>query len=417
MTLPVRIAQLSCGPEYSGIQHEIDAAAREVGGEIFYPDIALKDIRRDFDAFGLDVRSPDLKLAIARAIALVEGRVEADAVFIATCFRCAEAAIVRNELRRYINEHSKLPVVSYSFTERTTAGTLLTRMEALTTIARRRALLARETQKGITLGLDSGSATTKAVVMKDNKIIGTGWQPTTEVLKSAQEVIAHALEEAGITREEVQAVGTTGYGRFLVGKEIHADLIQEELTVNSKGAVYLANRQHGPATVIDIGGMDNKAISVMDGIPGVFTMGGICAGASGRFLEMTAKRLGVDITELGPLSMKGFGERVPMNSYCIVFGTQSLVNALAAGSTREDVAAAACHSVAEQVFEQQLQEIDIKEPVIMVGGTSLIEGLVFAMGELLQTKIVCTAVFSVYRGCRIGAACVGIYKGRLDAGH
>jgi len=388
MTPPVRIAQLSCGADYSGVQREIDEAAHEVNGEIFFPDIALKDIRRDFDAFGLDVRSPDLKLAIARAKALVEGRVEADAVFIATCFRCAEAAIVRNELRRYINENSKLPVVSYSFTERTTSGTLLTRMEALTTIARRRALLARETQQGITLGLDSGSATTKAVVMKDNKIIGTGWQPTTEVLKSAHAVIDTALSEAGITMKEVQAIGTTGYGRFLVGKDINADLIQEELTVNSKGAVYLADRQHGPATVIDIGGMDNKAIAVMDGIPGTFTMGGICAGASGRFLEMTAKRLGVDITELGPLAMKGFGGRVPMNSYCIVFGTQSLVNALAAGSTREDVAAAACHSVAEQVFEQQLQEVDIKEPVIMVGGTSLIEGLVHAMGELLQTKVV-----------------------------
>jgi putative methanogenesis marker protein 15 len=388
MTPPVRIAQLSCGPEYSGVQHEIESAAKAVNGEIFFPDIALKDVRRDFDAFGLDVRSPDLKLAIARAKALVDGRVEADAVFIGTCFRCAEAAIVRNELRHYIHEHSKLPVVSYSFTERTTAGTLLTRMEALTTIARRRALLARETQQGITLWVDSGSSTTKAVVMKDNQIIGTGWQPTTEVLKSARNVIDHALAEAGIPLKEVQAIGSTGYGRFLVGKEINADLIQEELTVNSKGAVYLADRQHGPATVIDIGGMDNKAISVMDGIPGVFTMGGICAGASGRFLEMTAKRLGVEITELGPLSMKGFGGRVPMNSYCIVFGTQSLVNALAAGSTREDVAAAACHSVAEQVFEQQLQEVDIKEPVIMVGGTSLIEGLVHAMGELLQTKIV-----------------------------
>lgn len=388
MTPPVRIAQLSCGADYSGVQHEIDDAAHEVNGEIFFPDIALKDIRRDFDAFGLDVRSPDLKLAIARAKALVEGRVEADAVFIATCFRCAEAAIVRNELRRYINENSKLPVVSYSFTERTTSGTLLTRMEALTTIARRRALLARETQQGITLGLDSGSATTKAVVMKDNKIIGTGWQPTTEVLKSAHAVIDAALSEAGITMKEVEAIGTTGYGRFLVGKDINADLIQEELTVNSKGAVYLADKQHGPATVIDIGGMDNKAIAVMDGIPGTFTMGGICAGASGRFLEMTAKRLGVEITELGPLAMKGMGGRVPMNSYCIVFGTQSLVNALAAGSTREDVAAAACHSVAEQVFEQQLQEVDIKEPVIMVGGTSLIEGLVHAMGELLQTKVV-----------------------------
>jgi putative methanogenesis marker protein 15 len=387
MTAPVRIAQLSCGPEYSGVQQEINEAAKAVNGEIFFPDIALKDIIRDFDAFGLDVRSPDLKLAIARARALVEGRVDADAVFIATCFRCAEAAIVRNELRRYIHNNSKLPVVSYSFTERTTAGTLLTRMEALTTIARRRALLAREAQQGITLGVDSGSSTTKAIVMKDNRIVGKGWQPTTEVLKSAQDVIEHALTEAGIRRDEIQAVGTTGYGRFLVGKEIRADLIQEELTVNSKGAVYLADRQHGPATVIDIGGMDNKAITVQDGIPGTFTMGGICAGASGRFLEMTAKRLGVDITELGPLAMKGLSKRVPMNSYCIVFGTQSLVNALAAGSTREDVAAAACHSVAEQVFEQQLQEVDIKEPVLMVGGTSLIEGLVCAMGELLQVKI------------------------------
>ncbi|MCM2464712.1 methanogenesis marker 15 protein [Methanoculleus oceani] len=388
MSRKVRIAQLSCGPEYSGVQKEIYEAAESVDAEVFFPDIALADVERAVDAFGLDVRSADLKLMIARGKALVEGKVDADGVFIGTCFRCAEAAIVRNELRRYIHEHSRLPVVSYSFTERTTSGTLLTRMEALTTIARRRALLAREEQTGITMGVDSGSSTTKAVVMKDNEIVGTGWHPTTEVIKSAESAVADALEMAGLTREDIQAIGTTGYGRFLIGKHLGADLIQEELTVNSKGAVYLAGHQRGASTVIDIGGMDNKAISVLDGIPGTFTMGGICAGASGRFLEMTAKRLGVDITELGPLAMKGMGKNVPMNSYCIVFGTQSLVNALAAGSSREDVAAAACHSVAEQVFEQQLQEIDIKEPVIMVGGTSLIEGLVYAMGQLLQTEIV-----------------------------
>jgi len=384
----VRIAQLACGPEYSGVQKEIDTAAAAVDAEIFFPDLKLADLRQSFDEFGLNVRSPDLKLAIARAKALVEGRVEADAVFIATCFRCAEAAIVRNELRRFIHENSSLPVVSYSFTERTTSGTLLTRMEALTTIARRRALLAREVQQGLTMGIDSGSSTTKAVVMRDNEIIGTGWLPTTAVIESADEAIRRAITEAGVSRDEIEAVGTTGYGRFLVGEHVKANLIQEELTVNSKGAVFLADSQRGPSTVIDIGGMDNKAISVQDGIPGTFTMGGICAGASGRFLEMTSKRLGVDITELGPLAMKGLSRKVPMNSYCIVFGTQSLVNALAAGSSPEDVAAAACHSVAEQVFEQQLQEVDIKEPVIMVGGTSLIQGLVRAMEELLQTKIV-----------------------------
>jgi putative methanogenesis marker protein 15 len=398
----VRVAQISCGPEHSGVQKEIYDAAEMVNAEMFFPDIALADIRRSYGDFGLEVRSPDLKLAIARAKALVDGKVDADAVFIATCFRCAEAAIVRNELRRYIHENSDLPVVSYSFTERTTSGTLLTRMEALTTIARRKALLAREVQEGLTMGIDSGSSTTKAIVMRDNEIIGTGWRPTTGVIQSAQAVVDLALEEAGVKREEIEAIGATGYGRFLVGDKFGARLVQEELTVNSKGAVYLAGHQKGEATVIDIGGMDNKAISVQDGIPGTFTMGGICAGASGRFLEMTAKRLGIEITELGPLAMKGISKSVPMNSYCIVFGTQSLVNALAAGSTPEDVAAAACHSVAEQVFEQQLQEVDIKEPVIMVGGTSLIEGLVHEMGTLLQTEIL-VPPYSQYIGS-VGSA-------------
>ena len=64
------------------------------------------------------------------------------------------------------------------------------------------------------------------------------------------------------------------------------------------------------------------------------------------------------------------------------------MNALAAGNTPEDVAAAACHSVAEQVFEQQLQEVDIREPVIMVGGTSLITGSSTRWASSSRPKIV-----------------------------
>ena len=140
----VRVAQLSCGPEHSGVQKEIDEAAAAVNAEMFFPDVTLKDVKKAYKEFGLEARSADLKLAIARAKALVDGSVEADAVFIATCFRCSEAAIVRNELRRYIHNNSTLPVVSYSFTERTTSGTLLTRMEALTTIAKRTTAFGRK---------------------------------------------------------------------------------------------------------------------------------------------------------------------------------------------------------------------------------------------------------------------------------
>jgi putative methanogenesis marker protein 15 len=398
----IRIAQLSCGSEYSGVQRELEKAAEMVGAELVFPEVSLEDIRNVEERFGIKVASGDLNLAMARATRIVENPDLADAVFVATCFRCAEGAIVRSEIRKYIHENSRIPVLSYSFTERTTAETLLTRMEALVTTAKFKGLLSRERQTGLTAGIDSGSTTTKSVVMRDNEVIGTGWVPTTEVVKSAEAAYSAALESAGVKREEIQGLGTTGYGRHLVGKHFGAKLIQEEITVNSKGAVFLADAQKGEATVIDIGGMDNKAISVQDGIPGTFTMGGICAGASGRFLELTARRLGVEITELGKLAMKGDHQKVPMNSYCIVFGTQSLVNSLSAGSRPEDVAMAACHSVAEQVFEQQLQEVEVKEPVIMVGGTALIEGLPRAMEQLLGLKVM-VPDYAQYIGC-VGAS-------------
>jgi len=109
----------------------------------------------------------------------------------------------------------------------------------------------------------------------------------------------------------------------------------------------------------------------------------VCAGASGRFLEMVTNRLKIPITELGALAEKGDWRNAKMNSYCSVFGIQDLVTNLGEGKTFEDVAAAACHSVAEQVYEQQLQEIDVRHPIIQVGGTSLISGLVKAVGEIL----------------------------------
>ncbi|MEI6797401.1 MAG: methanogenesis marker 15 protein, partial [Methanomassiliicoccales archaeon] len=306
----IKIAQISCGTEYSGVQSEIENAAKLVGAKMVYPDVDLDEINRAVDDFGFNPVSPQIKMMIARAVNLANGKRDADAGFISSCFRCAEAALVRSEIRKYIQERTRLPVVTYSFTERTKAGQLLTRMEALVTIVERKDLLARERQVGLTAGIDSGSSTTKAMIMRDNVIVGKYWLPTGDVFSSADKALAMALQEAGVKREQLEAIGTTGYGRFTLGKRFNAKLVQEELTVNSKGAVWLANKQKGEATIIDIGGMDNKAITVRDGIPDNFTMGGICAGASGRFLEMTAKRLGVEIEALGKMADEGDHNKV-----------------------------------------------------------------------------------------------------------
>ena len=394
---------VSCGTEYSGIQKEIEKAANKFGAEIVLPEIDLDYIDESYEKFGFSAQSSSLKLMIARAMAIVEGRSKPDAVFIATCFRCAEAALVRNEVRRFIQNNTRIPVVTYSFTERTKADELFIRMEALATTVTRRSILAREKQEGLTLGLDSGSTTTKAVLMENNQVIGTGWTSTKDIIESAKTAAAEAFANTDYDWDDVDGIGTTGYGRFTMGQEFGAELIQEELSVNAKGAVYLADCQKGEATVLDIGGMDNKVITVNNGIPDNFTMGGICAGASGRFLDMTSRRLDVDITELGPLAVQGDWRKAMLNSYCIVFGIQDIVTTLAAGGSKADIAAAACHSVSEQVYEQQLQEIDIREPLIQVGGTSLISGLVEAVSETLGGIEVIVPEYSQHIGA-VGAA-------------
>lgn len=385
----IRIAQVSCGTLYGNVQHEIEKAAEAVGAELVLPEIDLDYVAEKVDEFGYDMKtSLGLSVALARGYAVAEGLSDADAVFLAGCHRCPRGAIIRTEIRRIIQEKTNLPIVMYPFSERTKAGELLTRMEALVTIVKRRWILERKVQEGLTAGIDSGSTTTKAAIMQDNEVLGATWTYTREAVKTAEQVYTEALELAGVKRSEIEALGATGYGRHTIGEHFKADLVQEELTVNSKAAMYLTGIEKGEAMIIDIGGMDNKIITAHGGIPDNFTMGGICAGASGRFLEMTARRLGVDVLEMGELALEGDPHKIKTDSYCIVFGIQDLVAALSSGERKEDIAAAACYSVVEQVKEQLLQEIDIRQPAIEVGGTALIKGVPVAMSDVLGFDVI-----------------------------
>jgi putative methanogenesis marker protein 15 len=260
-------------------------------------------------------------------------------------------------------------------------------MEALGNLIRHRELLKTRNHSGVTLGVDSGSSWTKCVLMEDGQVTGFGALPTTDIVDTAARVREKVLNGSG-ARLDRDAVGVTGYGRSILRERFGARVAMDEITVCAKGATYLSDRQDGDATIIDIGGNDNKAITTHDGVPTSFTVGGVCAGASGRFLEVVARRLGVDISELGDLALKGEPQNVQMNAYCIVFGMQDLTAGLAAGESREDTAAAACHSVAEQFFNQQLQEIEVKSPILGIGGTSLNQGLMKALEGITGRPII-----------------------------
>lgn len=395
----VKVAQISCGTEYSGIQSIFNDIAEKVGIELVYPEMELSQVELACKDIGFEVESPSLNMMMARAVSMLDDPTIKGALLL-TCFKCGEGTIVKDTVRRFLHERTDIPIISYSNVEKPKEIEIYARLEALQTLIARKSLLMREKQEGITIGVDSGSSTTKAVVMKDNEIIGEGWLPTTDPIESADAAIETALKEAAITKKEVEAIGVTGHGRELVSKHVKADLSLEEVSVIAKGAALISNRHKGDATVIDIGGMNNKLILMRDGIANTFNLGGICGGSSGRFLEVASHRLDVDISGLGQLAMESQleeADKFELQSYCMVFGIQSLVVALASGVKKEDVAAAACRSVAEQVYENQIQEMEIRPPVIFVGGVSLVEGVKKEFEDMLGVEII-VPPYSQYAG-------------------
>jgi len=395
----VRVAQISCGTEYSGIQWLVNDIAERLGIELVYPEMELSKVESACREIGFESESPSLNLMIARAVSMLQDPTIKGAILL-TCFKCSEGTIVKDMIRRFLHERSDIPIIVYSNVEKPKEIELYSRLEALKTLIAQKALLMREKQEGVTIGIDSGSSTTKVVVMKDNEIIGKGWLPTTDPIKSVDEALEKALKEAGLSLKDVDAIGVTGPGRELVSEHVKAALNLEEVSVVSKGAALLAAQHKGDATVIDVGGMNNKLILIRDGIATSFSLGGICGGSSGRFLEVASHRLDVDISDLGQLAMQSKAkatERFELQSYCMVFGIQSLVVALASGIKREDVAAAACRSVAEQVYETMIQEMEVRPPVIFVGGVSLVEGVKREFEDMLGVEII-VPPYSQYAG-------------------
>jgi putative methanogenesis marker protein 15 len=247
-----RVAQISCGTDYSGIQWLLNDVADSVGIDLVYPEIELSDVELACNEVGLTAESPSLNMMMARAVALLKDPTIKGALIL-TCFKCAEGTIVKDMLRRFLNERIDIPVILYSNVEKPKEIELYSRLEALKTLITQKSLLRREKHEGITIGIDSGSSTTKVVVMKDNEIVGEGWLPTTDPIKTTAEAIEIALKEAKMTEKEVDAIGVTGHGRELVSEHVHADLNLEEVSVVAKGAALLTGVHKGDATVIDIG--------------------------------------------------------------------------------------------------------------------------------------------------------------------
>ncbi len=231
-------------------------------------------------------------------------------------------------------------------------------------------------KEGVVAGVDIGSTMTKVVVWREN-VLSTFIGPTgAEYRLLAHQVLQDALRQAHLFLEDLAYVISTGYGRMNVP---FADRQITEVTCHGRGVFHLFPQAR---TLIDIGGQDSKAIKLNpEGKIANFAMNDKCAAGTGRFLEVIAESLSVDLKEVGELSVKA-ETPVKISSLCTVFAEQEVAGYLSEGRRLEDVLAGLHEAFASRI-SSLAEQVRVEPPVVLTGGGAKNVGLRKALARRL----------------------------------
>ena len=233
----------------------------------------------------------------------------------------------------------------------------------------------------ITVGIDVGSITAKAAMVRDGVVIADKLILTGYNARHAGENVFEALmKETGIDSSSVAKIISTGYGRNSVSI---ADKAVTEITCHAAGAHYL---NPDVRSVIDIGGQDSKAI-VLDenGHVKNFAMNDKCAAGTGRFLEVMSKALEVDLDDFGSFSLNA-EQPSKISSLCTVFAESEVVSLISKGEKRENIIAGIHESIAVRVVAMA-NRTGLKPPIMMTGGVAKNIGVVKALEKKIGRQI------------------------------
>ena len=254
-----------------------------------------------------------------------------------------------------------------------------------------------------TAGIDVGSITAKAAVFKDGAVLGTKVIFTGYSAGDAgRRVYEELLEDLGLDASSVSRIISTGYGRNSV---TFASKAMTEIICHGAGAHFLNPHVR---SVIDVGGQDSKVIILNgEGRVSDFAMNDKCAAGTGRFLEVMARALEVDLADFGELSLVS-DEPSRISSICTVFAESEVISLISKGEMRKNIIAGIHDAVAARIAALA-KRTGIRPPVMMTGGVARNIGVVKALERKLELSI--EVLESAQTNGAIGAAVIAARHG------
>lgn len=232
----------------------------------------------------------------------------------------------------------------------------------------------------ITAGIDMGAKTIKVVVLRDGEIVGKAIRVGGfDAAGAAREVMAEALRQAGVARDDVTQVVATGAGR--------EEAPDKDRTLTEVGGVARAIVHLYPdaRTVVDVGAEEGRAIRCDErGRVVDFAINEKCAAGAGAFTEAMARALEVTVADLGPLSLRST-KAIPMNAQCTVFAESEVVSMIHGNVAKEDMARAVHDAMASRIVSL-VRKVGYTPPIALVGGLARNVGFVDSLRRGLETQ-------------------------------
>ena len=230
-------------------------------------------------------------------------------------------------------------------------------------------------------GIDVGASSTKVVLLSGTTILTSYLLPSGGDYQAvADKVMAEALAINSLVFSDITHVVATGYG---AQKVTFAKQQVTDVSCQGRGVNHLFPRVR---TIIDIGGQSSKVIKVdPEGRIVNFVISEKCAAGSGRFLQVIARVLGIDINDIGPLSLKS-QNTIEFSTGCAVFAESETISRIAEGTPKEDILAGVHKAMAAKTFSL-VNRLGMEKDCALTGGGAKDVGLVKSVAEALRVEM------------------------------
>jgi len=240
------------------------------------------------------------------------------------------------------------------------------------------------------IGIDSGSTTTKILILDENENIiftyysvnqGNPLKKVVEGLKEFEQECSQKNISANFT-----ASCSTGYGEELVKSALNMDFGIVETMAHLSGAQWVTP---DVSFVLDIGGQDMKSIFVRDGVISNIELNEACSSGCGSFLQNFAATMNLSLADFTQQACLA-AHPSDLGTRCTVFMNSKVKQSLRQNATIGDIAAGLAYSVVKNCLFKVLKISNLNslgDNIVVQGGTFRNDA-VFRALELLSGKSV-----------------------------